>query len=163
METTVSIQEVALGNGPIPDFRPTRDRLLIKFLSPEAANGVVLPDNVKAIGSSLGNWGRVVRKGPGLLRPDGTYQEILIPLGAKVALPPHMIIGITINREHWVVCHEAELLGVLVDEQHMTEREFTDSFLAHLMPRRLRWWQRLLRGLLPKTSTVANTEAPDGQ
>lgn len=113
METVVvNYNEAAQGSGKVPNFRPFGSRVLLKFIEPDT-HGVLLPESVDR--QSLGNWARVVAVGPGVLRPDGTYQPVAMQVGARVLLPPHPVTGVTIDGETWIVCHENELMGELAE------------------------------------------------
>lgn len=123
MEAFLTHDQAAAGTEqPPPDFRPFGNRLLLKYIMPET-NGVLLPESVNRRSLSEGNWARVIAVGPGLLKPDGTWLPVQIPVGAKVLLPDHPVLGVAMNGEAWLVCHENELLGQL-GEPELQEGEF---------------------------------------
>lgn len=102
---------MALGNAVIikpkveaPDFKPFGDRLLCKFEKPDTT--IELLDDTR-----FGNFARVVARGPGRTKPDGTLHPVAIELGAKVLLPNRPCDAVTLNGETWIIVHESELLG----------------------------------------------------
>lgn len=104
----VTFEDAARGSGEAPPFKPFGPRVLLKAIRPES--NVLLPDGVD---HPLGNWARVVAVGTGYDTPDGGLRPCRVQVGAKVLLPPHPVVGVTIAGEQWIVCHETELLGEL--------------------------------------------------
>lgn len=95
-------------------LRPLLDRVLIRRDADQthSAGGIVLP----GMATEQANRGTVVAVGPGMPRPNGTFQETVVQPGDRVLFGPYAGSSTVIHDgEKLLVLSESEILAVVED------------------------------------------------
>jgi len=93
------------------NFKPLRDRVLVKYSSEEekTSGGLYIPDAAK----EKPQKGTVIAVGPGRVTDDGKRQPLDVKVGVNVLFDKYSGSKIKIDDEEYLIIREEDILGII--------------------------------------------------
>jgi chaperonin GroES len=93
------------------NFKPIRDRIIIRLLEAETAtkSGIIIPDAAQEKPSQ----GKVVAAGPGRVTEDGTLIPTEVKTGDRVLFSKYAGTAIKVDSEEYHILNEDDVLAIV--------------------------------------------------